>query len=158
MEDPSPFKLCPPQWRDDNALPLTVHTALAYFARSPFCDPGWELGGGTYALRPPRSEEAALGLFVVEARSRTSGQGDVVEGAFAILQGTVLPAPSLRGLVHARAAFAAVHVTRAIAALRLLEDAEGAEREAAASSTVVAQQPPLLPADRVDALIAGLTS
>ena len=138
-------------WRD-RELP-NEHTALEYFARSPFYDPS----GGVarvFTLRPPRPEEAAVGLFVVEERLRTPGVGDVVLSAFAILQGTVLRAPALRSLVHARTASAAAHVSRAVAALRVLEDAEAPTL--GRSLVPVAQQLPWLPADRVDALVAGL--
>lgn len=144
-------------WRDASTPPVTAHTALEYFLRSPFSDLGSCGGGATaFTLRPPRPEEAALGLFVIEARLRTPGAGDVVLSTFAILQNTVLRAPALRSLVHARTACAAAHVTRAVAALRVLEDAESPML--GRSSAPAVQQQPWLPADRVDALIAGLLS
>ena len=161
MQAPSP-------WSDPAFLalgPVDRHSALQYFARSPFYDERClnEAGGSAglaYVLRPPRREEEEGGLFIIEARQRTPGLGDVVLSAFAILQGSVVAAPSLRELVQTRAARAAEHVRGAVEALRALDaaDVPATVLFGSPSSRVATGPLTLLPPERVNAITTAIAS
>ena len=158
-----------------SAYPLTAESALAYFEWSPWYERGASnineqlkaeglpaaagvgLAGVSYALR-----RAGGGLFVVEKRvSRGGGDAAVPVAFWAIVEGTVYPAPDLAALIAGRISRAAHH-TAAAAAL-LAQHAADVERAAAAVAAAeedagddgASAAPPHL-ARHVDAILAAL--
>lgn len=159
------------------SYPLDEHSALAYFEWSPWYDRGCineqlkaeglpaasgaHLAGVSYTIRRGQAERG--GLFVVEKRISRGGGDEAVPVAFwAIVEGTIYPAPDLGTLVAGRIARAAHHVAAATALLtQHALDVEASEAAAAAAAEeggggVVTMATPAQYRRQIDAILAGL--
>ena len=171
------------------AYPLNEATVLDYFAWSPYYDLGCVneqakaqglsaaaaagLTGTEFALRRTGHERG--GLYVIERRHRGGGGGGAADAVptalYAVVEGTIYPAPDLAAVIAGRCARAAHHVGNALA---LLEQARAEARAAAAAAAERAAagggdeggsgaalaappQPPQL-VRQVDAILHGLAT